>query len=191
MSDVAVVFGEVILEEVFDVKLFFENWKFFPQEGAKQEDKQLAFVVPKNFYGNPSKNKNCQVVTTKWRKDGSRLEPYFWKSTTKVTKLRGTRRAVQEMYFIVKLFSGKAAVQDRHPLAKFIASTVFNLQSVLDIPNFKGTMKSLTHNEEKFLVGDIEGSVPCIFFSMGHREPSKTEIFQPRTSSSVGHLNSP
>ena len=142
------VFGEVILEEVFDVKLFFENWKFFPQESAKVEDKQLAFVVPRNFYGNPSKNQNCQVVTTKWRKDGSSLEPYFWRSATKVAKLRGTRRAVQEMYFIVKLFSGKAAVGEHHPLKKFVASTVFNLQSVLDIPNFKGTMKSLTHNEE-------------------------------------------
>lgn len=191
ISDVAVVFGEVILEEVFDVKLFFENWKFFPdnEKKEKKEDKQLTFVVPKNFQANPSKNQKCQVVSTNWRRDGSSLNPYFWKATTQIAKVRGTRRAVQQMYFIAKLFSAKP-VNDRHPVTTFIASTVFNLQSVLDIPNFKGTMKSLTHDESFFRVGRVEGSVTCIFFSVGQSVPSKTEVFQPRTSSSVGHLNS-
>ena len=95
ISDVAVVFGEVILEEVFDVKLFFENWKFFPdnEKKEKKEDKQLTFVVPKNFQANPSKNQKCQVVSTNWRRDGSSLNPYFWKATTQIAKVRGTRRS--------------------------------------------------------------------------------------------------
>ena len=93
ISDVAVVFGEVILEEVFDVRLFFENWKFFPdnEKKEKKEDKQLTFVVPKNFQANPSKNQKCQVVSTNWRRDGSALNPYFWKATTQIAKVRGTR----------------------------------------------------------------------------------------------------
>ena len=95
ISDVAVVFGEVILEEVFDVKLFFENWKFFPdnEKKEKKEDKQLTFVVPKNFQANPSKNQKCQVVSTNWRRDGTSLNPYFWKATTQIAKVRGTRRS--------------------------------------------------------------------------------------------------
>jgi hypothetical protein len=64
------------------------------------------------------------------------------------------------MYFIAKLFSAKP-VNDRHPVSTFIASTVFNLQSVLDIPNFKGTMKSLTHGESFFRVGRVEGHNCC------------------------------
>ena len=38
-------------------------------------------------------------------------------------------------------------------------SQVFNLQSVLDIPNFKGTMKALTHEEAFFRIGRVEGVV--------------------------------
>ena len=184
--------------------LFFENWKLYPraQERTK-DDKMLTFVVPKNCFANPAKNKNCQAVHTSWREQGSSLEPFFWKSTSHAAKMRGTRsaktgkskqiqdgklmtggmktgcadksggtplsqcarmifqampdagnkfapqraevfpsdcfwrRAVQQMYFIVKLFSGKRGVGDKHPLAKFVASSVFNFQSVLDIPFFK------------------------------------------------------
>eukprot|EP00438_Fugacium_kawagutii_P015877 Skav206401 [mRNA] locus=scaffold2210:29719:46814:+ [translate_table: standard] len=109
-SDVAVVFGEVILEEVLDVKLGIVGLGAGPSS-----------------------------------------------------------RAVQQMYFLAKLF---------------------NAVKVLDIPGFKGTMKKLTHDEKSFQVGQVEGSVTCIFFSVGQKTPSRTEIFQPRTSSSVGHLHS-
>ncbi|CAJ1415254.1 unnamed protein product [Effrenium voratum] len=191
ISDVGVVLGEVILEEVFDVHLFFENWKLYPraQERTK-DDKMLTFVVPKNCFANPAKNKNCQAVHTSWREQGSSLEPFFWKSTSHAAKMRGTRRAVQQMYFIVKLFSGKRGVGDKHPLAKFVASSVFNFQSVLDIPFFKGMMKRLSHDLARFTVGALEGSVACVFFPVGEKTPSLTELYQPRTSSSVGHLHS-
>ena len=96
VSDVGVVYGEFILEELFDVKLFFENWKFFPKPGAKiggkNEEKQLKFIVPKNFRANPAKSKNCQTASTNWRGEGSALEPYTWKQAD-VATLRATRRA--------------------------------------------------------------------------------------------------
>lgn len=193
VSDVGVVYGEFILEELFDVKLFFESWKFFPKPGAKiggkNEEKQLKFIVPKNFRANPAKSKNCQTASTNWRGEGSALEPYTWKQAD-VATLRATRRSLQQMYFLAKLYSSKKTVGDKHPLSKFVASAVFNFQSVLDVPFFKGQLKRLSHQLEDFDTGRVEGSVTCIFCPVGQLRPSQLEMYQPRTSSSVGHLNS-
>ena len=78
---------------------------------------------------------------------------------------------MQQMYFLAKLYSSKKTVGDKHPLSKFVASAVFNFQSVLDVPFFKGQLKRLSHQLEDFDMGRVEGRhffLPIDFSPVSH-----------------------
>jgi centrosomal protein CEP76 len=203
--DVAIFCCTCLFEEVFDFRFYTENWTFEPSKGHSQanmlegEKKGLTFFMPKNYKSDASSKKACWVRKTGLSKAetvGSACR-YFWSNTSErhvdtlqqEVKFRGTQSALQGSYFIVALHT-KAGVSH-----KVIGRAMFCLTSVLDIPVFKGKLKTLEFDPEReadFIVGSLNGTARTVERSI--RVSYAEDIpggrpRQPRSERTVNNMN--
>mmetsp|Transcript_44166 Transcript_44166/g.127526 ORF Transcript_44166/g.127526 Transcript_44166/m.127526 type:complete len:1295 (-) Transcript_44166:231-4115(-) len=199
VGDVAMLGLTINCEEIFDFQLKCENWslemnKEHPLWKSKREKekKSLTFVVPKNKFSMPSKGHKCNSTTVKWMGPESEKK-CVWPTVDPSSPFvfRGTRTALQNQYFIIKVHSAKV-YNEQQPALKAVGSALMNLTSVLDISVFSARVKHLNKDEEYFLVGMVTGSVKVLMYSMNCKTLDNIKggrPQQPKSAATVGHLN--
>eukprot|EP00425_Heterocapsa_triquetra_P030976 CAMPEP_0195099282 /NCGR_PEP_ID=MMETSP0448-20130528/58188_1 /TAXON_ID=66468 /ORGANISM="Heterocapsa triquestra, Strain CCMP 448" /LENGTH=1293 /DNA_ID=CAMNT_0040134149 /DNA_START=29 /DNA_END=3910 /DNA_ORIENTATION=+ len=194
-SDVAVFSCTVNFEEVFDFQLIPENWNLEMLEQhhdfkkRKDEKKCLKFVVPKDTGSDASRSRRCSECRVDW-KEGK----FNWSTLGRTPFVfRGTSTALQNQYLLIRVFTGKPQFDSQPPTRAPIGVALLGLTSVLDISVFRGNVKALDTEEERFNVATVTGSIKAIKCSVGEKGDVEDvpggRPEQPKAASTVTHLN--
>eukprot|EP00930_Biecheleria_cincta_P037865 TRINITY_DN26016_c0_g1_i1.p1 TRINITY_DN26016_c0_g1~~TRINITY_DN26016_c0_g1_i1.p1 ORF type:complete len:1219 (+),score=214.11 TRINITY_DN26016_c0_g1_i1:71-3727(+) len=200
VSDVAVFHANITLEQMFDFKLFYENWSLTQRSDHpkyKERAKQLqhiTFIIPKSASSDASTKRRCQTPTLEKRAGVAKVRgndivwETQWSSSAVMATFRGTKSSLQQQYFIGHAYSTPTFVA---AMSTNIGSVLMNLRSVLDTSAFKSRVKSLNSGMSGFKVGDLDGNIRVVVCPLGKEYANKSPEFQqPKLSNSVFHLSS-
>ncbi|KAL7068197.1 C2 domain-containing protein [Cryptosporidium serpentis] len=146
------------LQEIFDYDIFLSNWSFLsnrklPLE-TKRAPKLLRFRVP--LSNNISRNKTKKgTFTTPITVAG------YWDSPCKFV-FTGTNMQLQNSYIVVEV----VAYLRFGPTV--IGSAIISLKSVESYPLARVTVKRVTVDIYKIIVGELIGNIFCSVRSTGH-----------------------
>eukprot|EP00397_Hematodinium_sp_SG-2012_P003279 GEMP01003287.1.p1 GENE.GEMP01003287.1~~GEMP01003287.1.p1 ORF type:complete len:1079 (+),score=267.65 GEMP01003287.1:694-3930(+) len=202
--DVARVRCSISLEEIFDFRISFDNWTFktnpdHPDAGKiNGERKKITLIVPKNRRAKASVHSllrphNSKARSSQWCDcdDGQ----YFWaKPSPRPFVFTGTRTYLSNSYFCVSVDTGDPPLgldSGAYPGTQ-IGKALLGLTSILEISVFKGTVKALSNETNRYKVGELVGNVKAMECSYG-RDTAEFDIVtrpeQPKGAGMVTHLN--
>lgn len=171
------------LAEVYDFHMSFDNWTFKLSPNPlfeKYQPQVMRLVVscPKNRLNAVVKKSSA------WDDSDQDVDPckFFWAHPGKFL-FRGTKSALESSAFNIKVFN-----VINNPVAKAtpgveLGAAIFGMKSILDVSVFKGIVKALTKDKDKFIVGELVGNIKTTTLSKGYRNEEPQVKLRPEQMS--------